>query len=177
MKGMEPYAVSIPTREDILEVLSQEGVPVAPERLAAALRISPEQVEGFERRVAAMEREGQIHRNRRGHLLIADKAGLIKGKVIGHPDGFGFLKPEEAKEDLFLGPKEMHKVLHGDVVLARLWTDVDGGAPTYTIIHDNSRSNVHVWRYRDRCAQTQEGLQSGGRPRGRARARQGRTAP
>jgi ribonuclease R len=124
MKGMEPYAVSIPTREEILEVLAQEGVPVAAERLATALEISPDQVEGFERRVGAMEREGQIHRNRRGHLLIADKAGLIKGRVIGHPDGFGFLKPEEAKEDLFLGPKEMHKVLHGDIVLARV-TGVD----------------------------------------------------
>jgi ribonuclease R len=144
MKGMEPYAVSIPTREDILEVLTQEGVPVAPERLAAALRISPEQVEGFERRVAAMEREGQIHRNRRGHLLIADKAGLIKGKVIGHPDGFGFLKPEEAKEDLFLGPKEMHKVLHGDVVLARV-TGVDRrGRLEASIVEVLERANKMV---------------------------------
>jgi len=144
MKGMEPYAVSIPTREEILEVLSQEGVPVAPERLAAALEISPEQVEGFERRVAAMEREGQIHRNRRGHLLIADKAGLIKGKVIGHPDGFGFLRPEEAKEDLFLGPKEMHKVLHGDVVLARV-TGVDRrGRLEASIVEVLERANKMV---------------------------------
>jgi ribonuclease R len=144
MKGMEPYAVSIPTREDILEVLTQEGVPVAPERLATALQISPEQVEGFERRVAAMEREGQIHRNRRGHLLIADKAGLIKGKVIGHPDGFGFLKPEEAKDDLFLGPKEMHKVLHGDVVLARV-TGVDRrGRLEASIVEVLERANKMV---------------------------------
>jgi ribonuclease R len=144
MKGMEPYAVTIPTREEILEVLSQEGVPVAPERLSAALAISPEQVEGFERRVGAMEREGQIHRNRRGHLLIADKAGLIKGKVIGHPDGFGFLKPEEAKEDLFLGPKEMHKVLHGDVVLARV-TGVDRrGRLEASIVEVLERANKMV---------------------------------
>jgi ribonuclease R len=144
MKGMEPYAVTIPTREEILEVLADEGVPVDPERLAAALGISPEQAEGVERRVAAMEREGQIHRNRRGQLLIAGKAGLIKGKVIGHPDGFGFLKPEDGKDDLFLGPKEMHKVLHGDVVLARV-TGVDRrGRMEASIVEVLERANKMV---------------------------------
>jgi ribonuclease R len=144
MKGMEPYAVIIPGREEILEVLVQEGVPVPQERLSEALAITPEQVEGFERRVAAMEREGQIHRNRRGQILIADKAGLIKGKVIGHADGFGFLKPEEGKEDLFLGPKEMHKVLHGDVVLARV-TGIDRrGRPEASIVEVLERANKMV---------------------------------
>jgi ribonuclease R len=65
-----------------------------------------------------------VLRNRRGHVLIPDKAGLIKGKVIGHADGFGFLRPEDGSADLFLDPKQMHKVLHGDVVLARV-TGVD----------------------------------------------------
>src|SRR5262245_60162205 len=100
---MEPYAVEIPSREAILGVLTDEGVPVDPERLAELLAIREEQREGFERRVGAMEREGQVHRDRRGRLLLADKAGLIRGKVIGHPDGFGFLKPDDGKEDLFLG--------------------------------------------------------------------------
>ena len=67
-----------------------------------------------------MERDGQVVRNRRGHVLISDRAGLVKGKVFGHPDGFGFLRPETGNEDLFLSPKEMHKVLHGDVILARV---------------------------------------------------------
>jgi len=123
-KGMEAHAVEIPSREQILEVLNEEGVPVAEERLHERLEVDEAQREGFDRRLAAMERDGQVLRNRRGHVLIADKAGLVKGKVIGHPDGFGFLKPEDGKEDLFLGPKQMHKVLHGDVVLARV-TGVD----------------------------------------------------
>jgi ribonuclease R len=119
--GTPAYAVEIPTREEILEVLTDEGVPVPEERLAERLGVSgPEAREGFERRLNAMERDGQVVRNRRGHVLISDKAGLVKGKVFGHPDGFGFLRPETGKEDLFLSPKEMHKVLHGDVILARV---------------------------------------------------------
>jgi ribonuclease R len=120
-KGLEPYSTEIPSRERILQVLAEEGVPVTEERLVELLGIaSPEERDGFERRLRAMEREGQVVRNRRGAILVADKAGLIKGKVIGHADGFGFLRPEDGKDDLFLGPKEMHKVLHGDVVLGRV---------------------------------------------------------
>ncbi|HET9579685.1 MAG TPA: ribonuclease R, partial [Usitatibacter sp.] len=118
-KGLEGYAVEIPSREQVIDAVAGEG-PVDEPRLRDILRIDAEQLEGFERRLAAMERDGQIVRNRRGMLIVADKAGLIKGKVIGHPDGFGFLKPEDGSDDLFLAPKQMHKVLHGDVALARV---------------------------------------------------------
>jgi|KBSMisStandDraft_5_1062788.scaffolds.fasta_scaffold17935_2 ribonuclease R len=118
-KGLEGYATEIPTRERILEAIAEEG-PVEEARVREALEITPDQGEGFERRLAAMERDGQVVRNRRGLLIVADKAGLIRGKVIGHADGFGFLKPEDGSDDLFLSPKQMHKVLHGDVVLARV---------------------------------------------------------
>ena len=114
------YDVTIPSREDILEVLTEEGVPLDYEALAGRLGIREEQREGFERRLAAMEREGQLVRNRRGAILVADKAGLIRGKVIGHPDGYGFLKPDDGRDDLFLASKQMHKVLHGDVALVRV---------------------------------------------------------
>ena len=117
---METHAVSIPSREDMLELLTERGVPLPEEEMAESLKVGPEQREGFERRLAAMERDGQVHRNRRGHILLADKAGLIRGKVIGHPDGFGFLRPDDGRDDLFLGPKTMHKVLHGDVAFARV---------------------------------------------------------
>jgi ribonuclease R len=143
-KALEPYAVEIPARERVLEVLNQEGVPVSEERLKELLDIRPEQLEGFERRLGAMEREGQVMRNRRGHILIADKAGLVKGKVIGHADGFGFLRPESGTDDLFLGPKQMHKALHGDIVLARV-TGVDRrGRLEGSIVEVLERANTTV---------------------------------
>jgi len=115
------YSVEIPGRDDILEALTAEGVPLPAERLAERLGVAGDEArDGFERRLAAMERDGQVVRNRRGHVLISDRAGLVKGKVFGHPDGFGFLRPETGSEDLFLSPKEMNKVLHGDVILARV---------------------------------------------------------
>ena len=44
---------------------------------------------------------------------------LIKGKVHGHADGFGFLLPDDGSPDIFLSSKEMHQVLHGDSVMVR----------------------------------------------------------
>jgi ribonuclease R len=124
-KGVEPYAVEIPSREQVLAVLEEAGVPLTDDELITRLGVTEdEERQGIERRIAAMERDGQILRNRRGLILVADKAGLIKGKVIGHPDGFGFLQPEDGRDDLFLGPKQMHKVLHGDIALVRV-TGID----------------------------------------------------
>jgi ribonuclease R len=118
------YEHPLPSREMILEVMAREGVPLAEDALAATLGIETHEMESFSRRLAAMEREGQVMRNRRGAILVADKAGLVKGRVIGHPDGYGFLKPEDGGGDLFLAAKQMHKALHGDIVLARV-TGVD----------------------------------------------------
>ncbi len=66
-----------------------------------------------------MERDGEIMTNRKNLICVAEKLDLIKGRVQGHADGFGFLIPEDGSPDMFLGPREMHKVLHGDIVLAR----------------------------------------------------------
>jgi ribonuclease R len=113
------YSHPLPSREWILELLEREGVPVEPERLMALLDIQPDERELFERRLGAMERDGQVMRNRRGALLIVQKLGLVRGRVQGHPDGFGFLVPDEGGGDLFLSPWEMSKVMHGDRVMAR----------------------------------------------------------
>jgi ribonuclease R len=144
-KGLEPYTTEIPTRERILEVLEKAGVPFTDTQLIEQLGVTDvEERTGLERRIAAMERDGQILRNRRGLILVADKAGLIKGKVIGHPDGFGFLKPDDGRDDLFLGPKQMHKVLHGDIVLARV-TGVDRrGREEAGIVEVLERANKKV---------------------------------
>jgi len=144
-KGLRTYAVEIPSRDEVLEALEEAGVPLSDEELIARLGVKdPQEREGIERRIGAMEREGQVLRNRRGNLLIADKAGLVKGKVIGHPDGFGFLQPEDGRDDLFLGPKEMHKVLHGDIVLVRVVGVDRRGRPEGAIAEVLERANQKV---------------------------------
>jgi len=113
------YDEPVPSREMILETLNAQGVPVSNAQLEKLLGITEGEREGFERRLAAMQRDGQIMRNRRDAICVVTKLDLITGKVQGHPDGFGFLIRDDGGPDMFLGPPEMHKILHGDRVAAR----------------------------------------------------------
>jgi len=112
------YENPIASRELILQTLAAAGVPLTDAELSQRLAIKASEREPFERRLAAMEREAQIVRNRKGAILVAQKLHLIAGRVEGHPEGYGFVVPEEG-EDLYLGPHEMRKVLHGDRVVVR----------------------------------------------------------
>lgn len=118
------YETPIPSREMVLSTLSEQGVPLSIEQLYLLLEISDDERDIFNKRLNAMEREGQIIKNRKGALCIADKLDLIAGVVQGHPDGFGFLIPDDKTkfngEDLFLSPKEMSLVMHGDRAMVRM---------------------------------------------------------
>lgn len=115
------YDQPIPSREFILEVISNQPGPVTYEELVVVLDMQTEQQqEALFRRLRAMERDGQIIRNRRKGYVPVDQADLIAGRVTGHPDGFGFLIPEAGGDDLFLSPRQMRRVLHGDRVVARV---------------------------------------------------------
>ena len=114
------YERPVASREFILETLTQRGVPVAEDELERLLRIAPAERDAFTRRIAAMERDGEIMRNRRNAICVVAKLDLVRGRVHGHPDGFGFLVRDEGGPDLFLGPKEMREVLHGDRAVARI---------------------------------------------------------
>jgi ribonuclease R len=113
------YEHPLPSREYILEFLLEQGVPVAEELIAEKMSIAADEMEPFERRLAAMERDGQIMRNRKNAICVVEKLDLVKGKVQGHPDGFGFLIRDGGGDDLFLNAGEMSKVMHGDRVVAR----------------------------------------------------------
>lgn len=139
----EQYEHPLPSREYILQVLAQHGVPIEQEDLISLLQIEEHEAELFIRRIRAMERDGQIMRNRKRAICVMEKLDLVKGKVQGHPDGFGFLVPEDGSDDLVLSAKEMHKVLHGDIVMARVGgTDRRGrreGSVVEVLEHANTR--------------------------------------
>lgn len=113
------YAEPLPSREYILQILNERGVPVTEEELERLLGIAESERTAFGRRLRAMEREGEIIRNRRDAICVVDKLDLVRGRIQGHPDGYGFLVRDEGGPDLFLDHKEMLKALHGDRVVAR----------------------------------------------------------
>ena len=140
----EQYEHPLPSREFVLQLLTEQGAPVSEEELLQLLHIEAGEEDLFSRRLRAMERDGQIMRNRKRDICVVDKLDLIKGKVQGHPDGFGFLIPEDGSPDMFLSEKEMHKVLHGDVVMVRQSGMDRRGRPEAKIIEVLERANSRV---------------------------------
>lgn len=128
------YDHPLPSREFVLQILAEQGVPVTQEKLAKLLEIQDDEIDLFARRMRAMERDGQIMRNRKNAICIASKLDLIKGRIEGHADGFGFLVPDDGSPDIFLSPKEMHKVLHRDIVMGRVTGTDRRGRPEGTIV-------------------------------------------
>ena len=128
------YERPVPSREFILETLKKRGVPVPEHELEGALHIVPQDRVAFATRLAAMERDGEIMRNRRNAICVVEKLDLIRGRVQGHPDGFGFLVRDEGGQDLFLQPKAMREVMHGDRVVARISGTDRRGRPEGAIV-------------------------------------------
>ncbi len=113
--------------------------------LAKALRIHGDaEREAFDGRLAAMQRDGQLMTNRKSQLCVVAKLDLVTGKVQGHPDGFGFLIPDDGSPDLFLSPKEMHKTLHGDRATARLIGLDKRGRPEGALVDVLERANRDI---------------------------------
>ncbi|MDH5287351.1 MAG: ribonuclease R [Betaproteobacteria bacterium] len=131
-------------RARILAELREAGVPVPPDELARALNLKRRERDAFERALEEAIRAGDVLANRKGELLVADKLGLVRGTVQGHPDGYGFLVPDEGGDDLFLSPREMHKALHGDRAAARVTGTDRRGRPEGEIVEVLARANRQV---------------------------------
>lgn len=115
-----------PSRQEIIDLLSERGRPVKRQEIYDRLDVeSPDSREIMRRRLKAMLRDGQVVKNRRNAYGLPEKMDLVRGRVSAHPDGYGFVQPESGDTDLFLPPKEMRRVLHGDKVLASV-TGIDG---------------------------------------------------
>ena len=115
----QKYAKPIASRELILEMLAQSVGPMPHKKLVQALGIEDDDdFEALRRRLNAMERDGQIHSNRKKAYAIVDKLNLIRGKIQGHRDGYGFVLTADG-DDVYLPSRQMRKVFHGDEVLAR----------------------------------------------------------
>ena len=116
------YDNPVASRELILEMLTKAKGPMSRKALVKKLSYQDDddRQEGLRRRLRAMERDGQLVRNRRNAYMPISEAELIKGRVTAHQDGFGFLIPDEGGEDLFLSPKQMRSLLHGDRAVTRV---------------------------------------------------------
>ncbi len=139
------YDNPIPSREVILELMAQAAAPLDFDAIATALSLSEETpLEALRRRLGAMQRDGQIMMNRRGLFALAARMEMRRCKVIGHREGYGFAKPEEGGDDLYLSNRQMQQVFDGDLVLAATVGLDNRGRPEGKVVEILSRAHTDI---------------------------------
>jgi len=143
------YENPIPSREYILSYLEKQKAPEDFSSIKKGLNLKGEDFdEGLNRRLFAMERDGQLMRDRRGRFALIDHLDLKQGRVEGHRDGFGFVIFDDKTEDWFLSSRQMFKTMHGDEVLVRLKSDSWKGKTEAAVVKVlSSRIERVVGRY------------------------------
>src|SRR5690625_5109472 len=139
------YEHPIPSREFILDVLRERGRPLDRDELTKTLSLdSPEAVEALRRRLRAMERDGQLHRNRRGGYVIIDNEDLVRGRVSAHAEGWGFVRADTGGRRIYLSPRQMRRLLHGDLVVVQVVGLDNEGRPEGELVEILERQNEQV---------------------------------
>jgi len=141
----EKYENPIASRELLLEMIKAHGSPTTFERLLLNLGYDDDdRIEALRRRLRAMERDGQLIRNRKGGYVPLDKSELVRGRVIGHKDGFGFLVPDEGGDDVFLSARQMRALLHGDRAVVQITGIDQRGRREGALVEVLERANAEV---------------------------------
>ncbi|MBR9727644.1 ribonuclease R [Shewanella intestini] len=148
-REQDKYENPIPSREFILSYLRDQKSPVTRENIAKALKMTDEEhLEALRRRLRAMERDGQLVFTRGQSYGLPERMDLLSGSIIGHRDGFGFFKPDEGGDDLFINNRDMLKYFHGDKVLAqKAGTDRRGRREARIVRLVQERTAALVGRY------------------------------
>ncbi len=109
----------------VIEALTEAASPIDERELGDLLGAA---TSGARRKLGrvlvSMVDEGTVIVNRRGLYALPERMDILAGRIIGHADGFGFVSSGDRATDLFLPPRQMRKVMHGDRVLARV-TSID----------------------------------------------------
>ncbi len=75
---------------------------------------------------------------------LPTSAGPVTGTVSGHRDGHGFLLPEDRSAPIFLSPRQMQEVMHGDRVAVRVVGRDNRGRPEGSIVEVLERGRQEI---------------------------------
>ncbi|MBM4339898.1 MAG: ribonuclease R [Deltaproteobacteria bacterium] len=109
------------TIADILRLMEDEDRPLLLREILQRLGLAKEERRPLRERMRDLADEGRVVKIRGNRYGLLAKMNLVSGRVRCHPDGYGFVIPEqEGEEDIFIGPRHLKEAMHGDRVVARV---------------------------------------------------------
>jgi ribonuclease R len=109
------------SKQELLEFLKGEDRPLLLKEIFRQLGLGKEEKEETKELLRDLLHEGKIVRIRGNRYGLPSKMNLVVGRVKCHPDGYGFVIPEEeGQEDIFVGARNLQEAMHGDRVVVRV---------------------------------------------------------
>ena len=123
-------------KEVILNFMKEEAYkPMEIPEIAKIFNINKNEYKSFKKAIKTMEKEGLLARDESDNLGLAQRMGVITGKIEIHDRGFGFLIPDiEGIKDLFIAKTNLMGAMNGDRVVAKIIKEGRNGKRTEGII-------------------------------------------
>jgi ribonuclease R len=123
--------------------MEKAGRPLKLAALASRVGIENESHrKSLENRLRAMTRDGQLLRNRAREYCLTQHLDLVTGVVQAHRDGFGFLKPDDGSEDVYLAAREMSSLWDRDRIAIRVSVNPRGREGRLVEVLERSTTEV-----------------------------------
>ncbi len=136
------------SRELILSLLKDAGHPLFMREIVHFLHAPPEMKQTVRNLVRELLKKGDIILLKGNRYGLVRQMKLITGTLVVHPDGFGFVQPENKDQaDVFIPPRKLKGAVHGDLVTARVERDSPKGpeGSVIRIIERNLKNVVGIF--------------------------------
>ncbi len=111
------------TRDEVLTAITERVThPASARELVQLLRVPREARVTFRRQLRALAADGALVEIRGQRYGLPGKMDLVVGRLVMHPDGYGFVTPERADPDgdVHVATANLKEAMHGDRVVVRV---------------------------------------------------------
>lgn len=106
--------------QKILDFMKEkEYVPMKAKEIAMLMRVPKNEYNEFLETIGKLELELKIQKNRKNRYRISEKT-YYEGYYRKHQKGFGFVRIEEAEEEIYIAKENSLNAIHGDRVLIEI---------------------------------------------------------
>ena len=147
---MRRQAKSILTPTDIDQkkilkfVTDEVRHPVLPQEPLKQFKMDKSRRKEMKKILEKMVHGGDLIKIKGGRFGVPSKMNLVTGRLQGHPDGYGFVIPEEGSVDVYVNGRNFKGAMHDDHVVVRVDRVKSGGKKEGAIVRVLERAQKTV---------------------------------
>ena len=128
-----------------MDFFNNAAYPLSYDEVIESLNILETETVKFNSILKKLLDSGKVVKIKGNRYGTPSKMNLAAGKVQVHPDGYGFIIPEDkTEEDIYVSPRQLKEVMHNDFVIVRKQLSRRTMKKEGKIIRIVKRGNTHI---------------------------------